>query len=178
MKAPAKRKRLLKARSSKATTRAKARRATTLNMKYIKRHEGNGTRGWRVAFLARHTTESRFWADKKHGGSKAALAKAIAWRDAMMKKHKIPATDRRLPVPWTRCSPSGIRGVYLNYYKRAYVAQIAESPGNYPRAYFGFKTHHGKRKAFIAAVRHRVNHEKRLYGTIVTPLPAWLAAEV
>jgi hypothetical protein len=96
----------------------------------------------------------------------------------MMRKHGIPATARRLPVPWTRCSPSGIRGVYLNYYKWAYISQIAEAPGKYPRAYFGFRTHGDQRRAFIAAVRHRVQNEKRLYGTVVTPLPKWLAAKV
>src|SRR5687768_3233453 len=88
---------------TKSNSNGRARRPTTLSMKYIKRHEGNGTKGWRVAFLKRHTAESRFWADRKHGGRDKALAKAMAWRDTMMRKHNIPSTPRRLPVPWTRC---------------------------------------------------------------------------
>ncbi len=158
--------------------RVKRKGRTPLGLKYIKRHECSSTRGWRVTFLERHNVAPTYWADRKHGGRQQALAKALAWRDAMMRKHRIPATHRRLPVPWTRCSPSGIRGVYLNYYGRAYVAQIAEAPGHYPQAYFGFATHGGKREALIAAVRHRVTNEVRLYGSIVSPLPAWLAAEV
>jgi hypothetical protein len=149
-----------------------------LGLKYIKRHTSGGSRGWHVVFLARHTRETRFWADQKHGGREPALKKAIAWRDAMMRKHRIPATPRRLPVAWRRCSPSGIRGVYLNCYGWAYVAQVAERPGHYTRAYFGFKTYGGQRPALIAAVRHRIEQEKRIYGSIVTPLPAWLAAEL
>jgi hypothetical protein len=149
-----------------------------IGLKYIKRHVGGGTAGWHVAFLPRHKIPTRFWADQKHGGRPRALEKAIAWRDAMIRKHGIPVTPRRLIVPWTRCSPTGIRGVYLNYYRWAYIAQIAEKPGKYPRAYFGFRTHGGQRQALIAAVRHRVKEEQRVYGTVVTPLPKWLAKEV
>lgn len=154
-----------------------------LGLKYVYRIEADWRKGpreaigWRVKFPECYSISprSRSWYDHREGGKKNALLKAIAWRDKMMKKAQIPMTSRRLPVPWVRQSPTGVRGVYRHTGKQLYVSFIAEDRGSYKRVHFGFgRNRMSERDALIAAVKHRIAHEHKLYGRTISKLPAWL----
>src|SRR5690606_39069546 len=126
--------------------------------------------GWRVKFPDCHrlARRSKSWYDHWHGGKRQALEHAIAWRDTVMRKYKLPMTPRRLPVPWVRQSPTGIRGVYRHKSRQLFVSFIAEDRDKYNRVHFGFgRNKMSEQEALIAAVKHRLAQERRLYGRVI-----------
>ncbi len=154
-----------------------------LGLKYIYRIEADwrpGPReaiGWRVKFPECHPlgTRSKSWYDDWHGGKRKTLEIAIGWRDMIMKKHDLPMTSRRLPVPWVRQSPTGVRGVYRHRSRQLYVSFVASSRDKYSRVHFGFGPNKmTEKEALVAAVRHRIAHEHELYGKTISKIPAWI----
>jgi hypothetical protein len=161
--------------------------ANPLGLKYVYRIEADWrsgpreTIGWRVKFPDCHTLTSRSksFYDYRYGSKKQSLMKAIEWRDAMMKKYRIPMTHRRLPVPWVRQSDTGVRGVYRHKSKRLYVSFIAEDSNRYTRIHFGFGPGvRTEREAIVAAVKHRIAQERRLYGHVVSKIPGWIKKSI
>src|SRR5258706_8007871 len=71
---------------------------------------GHGV-GWYARVTFRGETSSKYFADGAHGGTDAAFAKALAWRNAREKQVGKPRTDRMLPATSSR-SRTGIPGVY------------------------------------------------------------------
>lgn len=156
-----------------------------MGLKYIYRLEADwrpGPRehvGWRVKFpesgIKKFSVKSKSFYDHWEGGKKKCLHKAILWRNKMMRKHGYPLTHRRIPVPWMLQSPTGVRGVYKQKERDIYISLFAEDKNVYRRAHFSY--HNGKmtkEEALVGAVRFRLEQEKRIYGGIVTKLPAYM----
>src|SRR5262245_62887098 len=67
---------------------------TTTERRYISRHEYQGTRGW----IARPPlSRSKLFSFDSHGGVRAALAAARAWRDDVLAMNSRAAARRRGP---------------------------------------------------------------------------------
>jgi hypothetical protein len=67
---------------------------------------------WRVSFKRRGEDYSRTFYDLKHGGSKKALAAAIAWRDRTLKRSGV-LTLREFHAHRRSNNTSGVAGVHF-----------------------------------------------------------------
>jgi hypothetical protein len=129
-------------------------------------YPGSGT-GWfaRVTFEGR--THSRYFADASHGGTEAALEKAVRWRNTKEKELGKPRTDRHLAAGGGRSS-TGVPGVYRA--KNSFVVAWSPEPGNLVREFVSIREF-GEEKALARAVALRRQREREVYGKSFAPEP-------
>jgi len=127
---------------------------------------GHGV-GWYARVVFRGKTFSKYFADGAHGGTRAALRKAVAWRNAQEKKVGKPRTDRLFAAPGKR-SRTGVHGVYQS--KRSFVVAWSPAPGEVRREFISI-TRYGREGALRRAVELRRSRELAVYGRSVSALP-------
>ena len=120
---------------------------------------GHGV-GWSARVVFQGKTHSKYFADGAHGGTRAAMRKAIAWRDAQEKKVGKPRTDRVFPSTSTR-SRTGVQGVYQS--KTSYVVAWSPAPGELRREFISIKRY-GRKEALRRAIQLRRRREREVYG--------------
>jgi hypothetical protein len=121
--------------------------------------------GWYARVVFQGKTFSKYFADGAHGGTRAALRKAVAWRDAQEKKVGKPRTNRVFPSTSTR-SPTGVQGVYQS--KKSFVVAWSPAPGEVRREFVSI-TRYGREGALRRAIRLRRSRELAVYGRAVQP---------
>jgi hypothetical protein len=125
---------------------------------------GHGV-GWYARVVFQGKTHSKYFADGAHGGTRAALRKAVAWRDAQEKKVGKPRTNRLFPSTSTR-SRTGIQGVYQS--KSSFVVAWSPAPGEIVREFVSI-SRYGKKEALRRAIKLRRTRELEVYGRAVGP---------
>lgn len=112
---------------------------------------------WRINFRRRRKTYSRGFHDLKHGGSKKALAAALAWRDRQLAGAKI-LTFREFCAYRRSNNTSGVAGVHFlrsaAQPRGAWQAKIKLPDGRKVTKNFGVGRF-GNRQAFKHAVAAR-----------------------
>ncbi|HEY8180837.1 MAG TPA: AP2 domain-containing protein [Thermoanaerobaculia bacterium] len=125
---------------------------------------GHGV-GWYARVVFQGKTHSKYFADGAHGGTRAALRKAVTWRDAQEKKVGKPRTNRLFPSTSTR-SRTGVQGVYQS--KTSFVVAWSPAPGEIRREFISI-SRYGKKEALRRAIKLRRSRERAVYGRAVGP---------
>jgi hypothetical protein len=119
--------------------------------------------GWYARVVFQGKTFSKYFADGAHGGTRAALRKAVAWRDAQEKKVGKPRTNRLFPSTSTR-SRTGVQGVYQS--KSSFVVAWSPAPGEIRREFVSI-SRYGRKEALRRAIQLRRSRELAVYGRAV-----------
>ena len=122
------------------------------------------TVGWygRVAFQGR--VHSKYFGDRTHGGTEAALREALRWRNAKERELGKPRTDR-VVMPKSRRNRTGAAGVYR--LGNQYVVAWSPEPGVSKRALVSVQRY-GARRALARALRLRRQKEREVYGQVLS----------
>ena len=120
--------------------------------------------GWYARVRFRGVTHSKYFADGAHKGTRAAFAKALAWRNQKEKELGKPRTDR--VVPAGRNGPTGVVGVYRS--KRSFVVAWSPAPGEVRREFVSI-ARYGRREALRRAIELRRRRERSIYGATIAP---------
>ncbi len=121
----------------------------------------NGTVGWFGRITHEGKRYSKYIADASNGGKRAALRKAVEWRNETERTLSRPRTDRQLFTP---ASGSRVRGVYR--YKDHFIVAWSENPGVLLRELIPIKEY-GVEGARLRAIRLRRQKERELYGQVI-----------
>jgi hypothetical protein len=116
---------------------------------------GHGV-GWYARVRFRGKTHSKYFADGAHKGTRAAFAKALAWRNEKEREIGKPRTDRVVPA---RSGKNA--GVYRS--KQSYVVAWSPSPGEVRREFVSINKY-GVRDALRRAIELRRRRERQVYG--------------
>jgi hypothetical protein len=112
---------------------------------------------WRVQFIRRGELHSAHFYDLKYGGSKKALAAAIAWRNQKLQK-LTPMTKREFHEQKRSNNTSGVPGVHFLRSKAqprgSWQARVAFLDGRKTHRTFSIAKY-GRRDAFALAVAAR-----------------------
>jgi hypothetical protein len=120
--------------------------------------------GWYARVKFRGKTHSKYFSDGAHKGTRAAFAKALAWRDKKERELGKPRTDRIVPAG--QRGPTRFRGVYRS--KSSYVVAWSPSPGEFRREFISI-ARYGAREALRRAVELRRRRERAVYGKAISP---------
>lgn len=124
---------------------------------------GNGSLGWRVRWYdGEGKRRVRTFADRKHGGSRAALEAATAFRDAALaeaellreqriRAHFVPALSPREQ----RQLRARMVDVDCRGYNRHFRVRVLTGEPEPRQAYFPFRRYGSAKLAFKAALRFR-----------------------
>lgn len=114
---------------------------------------------WRINFRRRRKTYSRGFHDLKYGGSKKALAAALAWRDRTLKRAGV-LSFREFHAHRRSNNTSGVAGVHFLTSERqpkgAWQAKIKLADGRKVTKSFGV-ARFGERSAFKRAIAARAD---------------------
>ncbi|AGF80089.1 AP2 domain-containing protein (plasmid) [Desulfocapsa sulfexigens DSM 10523] len=113
------------------------------------------THGWYVRIRFQGKTKTKFFSDKKCGGSEIALDLAISWRNTTEKSLGKIRTDKRLVT--TTNTGTGVVGVRLNEKTNKYDVSWLTPEGKQGKTSVSIRKH-GKEAAFIRACT--IRHEK------------------
>ena len=119
--------------------------------------------GWYARVRFRGKTYSKYFADASHKGTRAAYAKAIAWRNEKERELGKPRTDRI--VPGGRTGSAKSIGVYRS--KQSYVVAWSPAPGKVRREFVSIAKY-GQREALRRAIELRRKHERAVYGESIS----------
>ena len=121
----------------------------------------NCTHGWNVRIRFKGKIKSKFFADKKNGGSEKALKAAITWRNATEKEIGKVRTDKHLWTVAHSKSKTGIVGVCYSEKQQRYNVSWVATDGKGKKSSFSIKKY-GKEAAFLKAVtlRNEKEHER------------------
>lgn len=120
---------------------------------------GHGV-GWYARVTHRGKTHSKYFADGAHGGTDAALQKALRWRNTTERELGKPRTDRVVPNVSTR-NRSGVPGVFRM--KNLYVVAWSPEPGTLHREFVSIAKY-GELGALERAIQLRKKRERSIYG--------------
>ena len=120
-------------------------------------HPECGTVGWWVRIVWHGDRQSRFFADKKNGGTRKALRRAVQWRDFWITASGRPAKRRRLVAPQHAWSGTSVKA------DGQVVAYVCPRPREYLTRTFSFRKY-GIRGAKRLALDWRQRMEVRYYG--------------
>lgn len=88
----------------------------------------NRTVGWVVRVCVKDSIISKFFADRKHGGTDEALQKAIAFRDETEKTHDKPPTERYVRFKSHANNAGGIPGVVEKVVGGRHIYEVTWCP--------------------------------------------------
>lgn len=130
----------------------------------------NHTVGWYVRVHFNNGSRSKWFADHRHGGKRAALLKAIEFRDATEKELGKPRTDRTVCGGW-KANPTGVVGVQRRVNSRGdyYVVTYAYEPGRLARKFFQIKSEKDAPGVLKRAAAYRRRKEQEIYGQTIKP---------
>lgn len=124
-----------------------------------------GPRGWKVQLKRSGVTLFRQFGFKMHQGEMAALLRAQAWRDQMVKKHP-PVSRRRRANVLRRNNKTGIPGVACQVDTDgnpiAWIAKTYLGPGEVANKYFSLRRFGPEAK--LLAIAERQAQLRRMPG--------------
>ena len=139
--------------------------------------------GWYVRVWFKGKMHSKFFNDKFYGGTEAALAAAIAYRDQLEEEIGKPRTDRVVVTDSPR-NQTGVIGVnrvmkqtgaYVPYtaipnYSEVYEVTWQEAPNTVRRTTISIAKY-GEQEAFRRACALRRQKEQEIYGYPIQEFP-------
>ncbi|MBU1059083.1 MAG: AP2 domain-containing protein [Proteobacteria bacterium] len=128
--------------------------------------EEKTTHGWYVRIRFLGEIKSKFFSDKKNGGSQMGFKKALAWRNATEKKiGKIRSNKRLWTVPSSK-SGTGVVGVNFSKASNRYVVSWVNPEGQQKNTSFSVRKY-GKEAAFIKACLLRQEKDQERLQTLI-----------
>ena len=133
--------------------------------------------GWLVRIPFQSEMEQKFFSDAAHGGRRAGLKAAIAWRNKTEKKLGKPRTERKVALPSSR-NRSGVVGIRLTTkamtrdgLKKGPVYEVwwFPKPGLIRKTSVSIYKY-GQREAFRRAYALRKAGEREMYGSELSPI--------
>ena len=140
-------------------------------------HKKKRAYGWLVRVAYHGEMLQKFFSDVSEGGRRAALKKAIAWRDKTERKIGKPRTERKVATPTTR-NRSGVVGIRRTTKamtrdgrKKGPVYEVwwFPKPGTIRKTSFSISKF-GEQEAFRRAYALRKIGEKEMYGKVLPPI--------
>jgi hypothetical protein len=119
--------------------------------------------GWYARVRFEGTTHTKYFADGAHGGTEAALRKALRWRNSKEREVGKPRTDRVIAGRSSR-NRSGVPGVFRM--RSQYVVAWSPSPGELVRDLVSISKY-GKQGALKRAIALRRKRERAMYGAVL-----------
>lgn len=119
--------------------------------------------GWYARVRFNGKTHTKYFADRAHGGTDAALRKALRWRNSKEREVGKPRTDR-VVAGRSRRNRSGVPGVFRM--RSQYVVAWTPSPGKLVREFVSIPKF-GRKEAFERAIALRRKRERLMYGAVL-----------
>lgn len=141
--------------------------------------------GWYMRIQHKNQSYSKFFSDKKYGGSSEALQEAVDYRNRLERKLGRPRTERQIIGGNTRKNNStGHKGIFRRkkfplvkngkrYYRDVFEVVWAKAPGKLTRTTVSVRKY-GEKEALKRAIAVRKQRMEEIYAATREPDPAKL----